>query len=342
MKIVVCSLLGLLLVVGSAEAQQRQQKAANVVVQPLQFSPMKLSIETVGTAEAKKSVSIYPAVADKVTKVLFTPGDFVEQGQTLIELDARRQHTALTRAQIELADAERTLKRLIKSKTEGAVTQSAVDDAITLRDLAEVAVQEAQDDLQDRQVVSPFSGYVGLTDVEPGDRIGVNTLITTIDDRTQLFINFSAPELALGLVDKNAQVEVQPWNNRELALTANLAELDSRIDTEDRTLKVRAILDNDDDRFRPGLSFKVTLTAAGASYPTIPEAALAWGATGSYVWVNRGGQAVKENVEIKQRLRGEILVEGNLQQQDILIVEGIQQLRSGQPVKTDMLISAKQ
>lgn len=341
MKLATYTFFFILLISTAVHAQQREQRAANVVVQELTFSPLALSIETVGTAEARKSVSLYPAAADQVTKVLFAPGDFVEKDQVLLELDARRQHTALKRAEIELADADRTLKRLIESKSEGAVTQSAVDDAITQRDLARVAVEEAKADLEDRQVIAPFAGYVGLTDIEPGDRINLNTLVTTIDDREQLFVNFSAPELALGLVDESAQVSVQPWNNRDLLLTAKLAELDSRIDTNDRTLRVRAILDNQNDKFRPGLSFKVRLTADGERYPVIPEAALAWGATGSYVWVNREDKAVKEAVEIKQRLRGEILVEGDLSPGDILIVEGIQRLRPGQPVKPDTMMSAR-
>lgn len=332
-------LLCLLFVCISTNAQQRRNAPAQVVTQPVKISPIEITVETVGTAEARKSVSLFPAAADRVTNVMFSPGDFVEQGDILLTLDDRRQKTSLQKAQIQLADAERTLKRLIKSKKDGAVTQSAVDDALTIRDLAKVAIVEAQADLDDRHVVAPFSGYVGLTDVEPGDRISISTLITTIDDRETLFINFVLPESALGLVKENTRIEVNPWNNREALMTATLAELDSRIDTKDRTLKVRAVLDNKDDFLRPGLSFKVKLSAAGTQYPLIPEAALAWGATGSYVWVSREGKADKVPVSIKQRLRGTILVEGQLNSGESLVVEGIQQLRQGQALQVNSLLS---
>lgn len=314
-------------------AQQRQAPVANVMTQSVNFSPMKITIEAVGTAEAVKSVSLYPAAADKVTEVRFKPGQFVKQGEVLLTLDSRRQQAALQRAQIQLADAERTLNRLLTSFKEGAVTQSSVDDAITQRDLAKVAVVQVSADLDDRSLVAPFSGYVGLTDVEKGDRIDLSTLVTTIDDRSQLFVNFSLPESAIGLVDETAQVEIEPWNSRDTIISASLAQFDSRIDQQDRTMRVRAAFENTQDKYRPGLSFKVMLTLAGVQYPEIPEAALAWGATGAYVWLAQDNKAVRVPVAIQQRLRGSILVDANIQQGDLLIVEGIQRLRPGQTVK---------
>ena len=326
----------------STSANERKRPPSNVIIEDLSFQPIQVTIETVGTAEAQKSVSLYPAAADRVTKVTFKPGDFVEQGTVLLELDARRQIAALKRAEIELADNQRDVERLTKSKANGAVTESELDEAKALFDLAEVAVAEAQADLDDRKVLAPFSGYVGLTEVEVGDRINQSTMITTIDDRNQLFINFSVPESSYNLVGESTKVTVQPWNSRDDVFNASLAQLDSRIDEQNRTLKVRAVLNNSDDQFRPGLSFKVSLSAAGTVYPVVPEAALAWGATGSYIWLAKEGKAVKKPVVIKQRLRGSILVEGELNEGDVLIVEGIQRLREGAAVAPTSMLASKE
>ncbi len=326
----------------STSANERKRPPSNVIIEDLSFQPIQVTIETVGTAEAQKSVSLYPAAADRVTKVTFKPGDFVEQGTVLLELDARRQIAALKRAEIELADNQRDVERLTKSKANGAVTESELDEAKALLDLAEVAVAEAQADLDDRKVLAPFSGYVGLTEVEVGDRINQSSMITTIDDRNQLFINFSVPESSYNLVGESTKVTVQPWNSRGDVFNASLAQLDSRIDEQNRTLKVRAVLNNSDDQFRPGLSFKVSLSAAGTVYPVVPEAALAWGATGSYIWLAKDGKAVKKPVLIKQRLRGSILVEGELNEGDVLIVEGIQRLREGAAVAPTSMLASKE
>jgi RND family efflux transporter MFP subunit len=312
-------------------------RPANVISQSLQFEAQKLEIEAVGTAEAFRSVNIFAAAADKVVAVNFTPGQKVVKGMVLLELDARRQHTSLQRAKIEFKDASRSLSRLNESKQRGAVTQSVLDDAATAKALAEVGVAEAQADLDDRAVIAPFTGVVGLSDVEVGDRIASNTLITTIDERDQLFINFRAPESALALLGSDSQVSVQPWTDRALILPAKIAELDSRVSESDRSLKARALLTNEGDAYRPGMSFRVNLSFYGQRYAAIPESGLSWGATGSHVWLVNEGKAKKVAVEIKQRLRGKILVSGNLSPGDELIVEGTQRLREGQ----DVLVKAE-
>jgi len=281
-----------------------------------------------------RSVVVFPAVADKVTAVNFVPGQNVAAGAVLLQLDSRRQQVAVDRATIQLADAERTLLRLQQSRKSGAIAQSALDDAITARDLIKVQLREAQTELDDRTVRAPFSGVVGFTDVEPGDRITLQTAITTIDNREQLLINFNAPETAMPVVQGNASVELEPWQSNEERITAKITQVDSRIDNVNRSIRVRALLDNKDDLYRPGMSFRVTLQLAGAKYAVIPEAALLWGATSPYIWLVQDGKAKRIDVQIKQRLSGRLLVEGNLQVNDELIVEGVQTLREGQVVRS--------
>ena len=330
---VACSLFILLSPTSQAQSFNAKDRPASVVLKPLEFQPLATTIDTIGTAEAEKSVSLFPAASDIVTDIRFTPGDFVEKDQILLTLDNRRQKIALERAKIELRDRKRTLQRLLESQKRGAATQNDVDIAITQRDLARVQLESSQADLEDRRVRAPFSGHVGLTDIEPGDRITTDTLITTIDNRQRLFVNFAAPEAAIAILDASATVTLEPWNDRNTVIKAEVAQLDSRINVADRTLRVRAILDNKDDAYRPGLSFKVTLQLDGQRYPVIPEAALAWGATGAYVWVARDGKAAREPVNIMQRQRGQILVDGAIQESEALVIEGIQRLRNGQNVK---------
>ncbi len=308
-------------------------RVAQVITQAVTFEQQSSRVEAVGSAEAIRSVVLYPAVADKVTAVNFVPGQRIEKGQVLVELDSRRQQVAVERATIQLRDAKRTVARLQESRERGAIAQSVLDDAITTRDLLQVQLTEALTELEDRVVRAPFSGVVGLTDVEPGDRINQQTAITTIDDRSQLLINFNAPEDALPIVLGNASVELSPWQAQGSSISAKIAELDSRIDSSNRSIRVRALLDNSSDSFRPGMSFRVRLQLAGESYAVVPEAALLWGATSAYVWLVEEGKAKRVDVQIKQRLSGRLLVAGQLAAGDELIIEGVQTLRDGQQVR---------
>ena len=322
-----------ILLICQVQAQVSGNNApAKVIMAPVAFEAQRSRIEAVGTAEAIRSVTIYPAAADKVTAIHFTPGQKVKQGEVLLELDSRRQRDAYKRAAIELADAERTVTRLQESRKRGAIAQSELDDAITGRDLMQVALSATQTELDDRKVLAPFSGVVGLTDIEAGDRITQQTAITTIDDRHKLFVHFNAPESAFSMLQGKAEVLLEPWQSGGKTITAHIAQVDSRIDPQNRTLRVRALLDNADDAYRPGMSFRVVLTLTGDEYAVVPEAALLWGATGAYVWLARDGKASKVDVSIAQRLTGRVLVSGNINKGEQLIVEGVQSLRPNQAV----------
>lgn len=323
------------MVIPAAQAQQRwgRDSAALVITQSLGFERTQQRVDAVGYAEAMQSIALYPAVGDLVQEVNFKPGDRVTAGQLLVRLDDRRQLVALERAKIQLADAERTVNRLTTSRQQGAIAQSQLDDAITTRDLLKVNVQEAQANLDDRRVVAPFAGVVGISDVEVGDRITPQTLITTLDKRESLYIDFDAPESAVELLRNDARLSVRPWNQQADAYAAEILEVDSRVNAATRTIRVRASLDNQNDLFRPGMSFRVSLDVQGDSYAVVPEAALMWGAEGAFIWIAVDDKAKRVDVEIQQRLPGRVLVAGELQLGDQLIVEGVQSLRPGQSLR---------
>lgn len=316
-------------------AQQwgNREQATLVVTQPLGFERKQQQVEAVAYAEALKSVNLYPAVGDIVTAVHFKPGDQVQAGELLVQLDDRRQQTALQRAKLQLQDAERTVARLEKSRAQGAIPQSQLDEAVIARDLLKVTVTEAQTEVDDRQIIAPFAGVVGITDVEEGDRITTQTLITTLDQRDHLYLDFNAPEQAAEMLQEGAALNAYSWLRSEQRIEAEVAEVGSRVDPQSRTLRIRALIDNQQDRYRPGMSFRVALTQSGDSYPVIPEAALMWGPEGAYVWVVKDNKAQRIDVSIMQRLPGRLLVDGALQLGDELIVEGVQTLRLGQAVE---------
>ena len=338
-KLMACLALLSLLVIMPLATQAQQSRETLVVVERINFTQQNQRVDAVGNARALHSVSLYPAVADRVTEVHITPGQRVQQDDILVELDARRQRVAVQRAQIQLTDVERTVERLTASREQDAIPQSELDDAVTLRDLRRVELEEAETNLEDRKVRAPFEGVVGLTDVQVGDRINEQTMITSIDDRSQLYIDFSAPEGALELLEQDVRIRVSPWQQSGLPIDAEIVEIDSRLDSANRSIRIRALIDNPDERFRPGTSFRVELSLNGESYANIPEAALMWGPTNAYVWrvVDEGDNYTAErvDVQIKQRLRGRVLIDGELEPGQIIITEGVQSVRPGQAITFD-------
>ncbi len=312
---------------------QTSDQSKLVVIERLSFEYESSLVEAVGTAQAKRSTTLFASVTDEVMAVNFVPGQAVKKGDILVRLDSRLQDVALERTEIQLDDAIRNLNRIKQTVKRGAITERELDDADTIVKLAKVAHKEAEENKEDRLVRAPFDGIVGLTSVEVGDRINPQTEITSLDDRSDLFINFVAPELAVNFLMSKPDVSLQPWTNREVSLQAKIAELDSRVNIIDRTIAARALLINKDDQYRPGMSFRVSLAVRGERFIAIPEAALSWGANGAFVWLADNNKAKRVSVQVRQRLRGRILVSGELIDGEFLIIEGIQSLRDGQALQ---------
>ncbi|WP_238937420.1 efflux RND transporter periplasmic adaptor subunit [Pseudoalteromonas sp. S16_S37] len=321
----------------SAESHSKEERPATMVItQPVQFIAAKEQITAVGTTEAWRSIVLYPAVADRVTHIGFKSGERVNKGDVLFQLDDRKEQAQALQAKIQLENAKRALARLQDSIKKGATTQSALDDAQTEVELAQVNLLQATNDIQDHRVVAPFSGVVGITDIEVGDWLTNQTRLVSLDDRSSLYVDFKAPEHALAMLKNSSEINVIPWHDEQGLQQANIADIDSRIDDKTRTIRVRALLKNDEDRFLPGMSFKVILTEFGKRYASIPEAALMWGPTGPYVWLSRQGAAKKVEVQVVQRQENKVLVKGDIQPQATLVVEGVQRLREGQKVTSQL------
>jgi len=91
----------------------------------------------------------------------------------------------------------------------------------------------------------------------------------------------------------------------------------------------RAQVVNDEDRFRPGMSFRVIADLEGELYPVVTETGVQWGADGAFIWSIVDDRAERVPVQVVQRRQGRVLVDGNLDSGTIVVVEGIQSMRNG-------------
>lgn len=300
-----------------------------VIVQEIETARKLTRLEAVGTSRAIRSADIHPAVSGEVTAVGFSAGDFVEKDEMLVELDRRRERLAVSLAEVRLKDARRTLTRLERLSESGTTTDTQLDTARTAFEEARIALDQAEVALEDRVVRAPFSGHIGHTDIDPGSRIGPDTRIATLDDRSTLLVAFSVPEQFVGMLEPGMPVSLATWTDGAQRKTGHIADIGSRIAADSRTFTVRAGVDNDDDALRPGMSFRVTLDLAGPRYPVVPEVAVLWGREGSYIWAVQDGRAHRVAGEIIQRRQGEALVDADIPEGTRVVVEGVQRMREG-------------
>lgn len=333
-------LLALLLALTACSSDEPQAggwsgrpSSTKVIVENLRFEPAVTRAEAVGTSRARLSTDVYPASSGEVTAVLFEPGQFVAEGEALAELDARREKLAVEMAELRLHDAERLYDRYQRSADSGAVDANTLDAARTAFQIARVELEQARVALADRTIRAPFDGFVGATDVDIGDRVTPTMLVTTIDDRSELFVRFDVPEAYIGEVAVGEFVELESLNRGSITATGEVVDIGSRIDPQTRTFSARARVPNEDDIFRPGMSFRVGLAVEGQEYAVVSETAVQWGIDGAYLWLVVDGAAVRQSVQVVQRRNGEVLVDADFSTGDIVIVEGTQTIRPGSAVE---------
>lgn len=317
---------------GADAALSPEEAGVPVTVAAVEASRDDRVVESIGTGLAPKSVTVYPSVSGEVTDVTFEAGDAVEAGQVLVRLDDRREQLALDLALVAVKDARQRLARFERASETGAVSASEVDDARTALDRARLERDQAEVELTDRTVRAPFDGHVGIPRIEAGDRVGPDTVLTTLDDRSAILVDFDVPEAYLNRMAPGREVRAEPWGLPGETITGTVTALASRIDERNRSLRLRARLPNEDDRLRPGMSFAVFVDLPGPRIASVPEVSVQWGRDGAYLWRIADGTAEKLFVTITRRVAGRVLVEGPIAPGDEIVVEGVQRMREGAAV----------
>ena len=305
-----------------------------IVSEEVVFRQDSDSIESVGTARAKQAATIYPQTAGEVLSIQFESGQFVEKGAVLATLDSAEERLAVARSKVNLQDREQLLARYERIDVDGAISESQIDSAKTAVEAAKIELDLASEALSRRTVRAPFSGHVGLTDIDPGAMITQQTEITRLDDRSVLYVDFALPEQVFGRLQAGDVLPMVPFAASQEVVEGVVTVVDSRIDTARRSFLVRAEVDNSDDSLRPGMSFRVELNLPGNMFPSVPEAAIVWGGDGPYLWSVVDNQAQRVAVTIISRQDGMVLVRAPLEEGDYIIAEGVQKVRQGSPVRT--------
>lgn len=323
---------------GSTASKSARKRSSEtlVLVEAVKFADDKIVVRAIGTGEARRSASIHPSVAGEVMEVTFKAGDRVAKRAPLVRLDDKHQRLAVGLAEVGLREAARQVKRLERLAPSGAASVARLETAQTAYDSARLRLEQAKAALEDRTVFAPFDGVIGLTDIEKGDRVSIQTMIATLDDRSSILVDFNLPEEYAARLRVGDNLTLRPWTTREMALEGRIAALGSRIDPATRSLRVKAEIHNPDDQIRPGTSFDVRIAFKGRAYATIAEVAVLWSRDGAYLWRIVDGRAEKVFVSIIRRDKGRILVDGPLKAGDVIVVEGVQGLRPSQAVKTEL------
>ena len=300
---------------------------------PAQNKRIESRIEAVGTTFARKAVQIVPMASGQITDVLFATGDTVKTGDILVRLDQDIQRADLDEAKARLAEATLARQRTETLAKSNTVSKAAMEQQTAALAIAQAQLDRAERRLIDRKVLAPFDGVVGLKQIEVGTRVDDKTIITSLDDLSEVEIEFSAPETIFGALKIGMEISAKASAFPLRDFKGRITSIDSRIDTLSRSFKARAQVPNEDLALPSGMFMHLTVILSARENLMIPEEALVAEGDKSLVFLLSEGKAKRQLVTIGERQFGSIEIVDGLQAGDQVITRGVQKLRNGKAVK---------
>lgn len=340
----------------SADAPQGPPPAPEVTVADVLFRPLNDWQEFTGRLRAVKSVDVRPRVEGYIESVHFQEGGRVEAGELLVQIDQRPFRAVVQRltAERERARAQLELARTNQERAERLLVENAISreefdglstaQTIAAADLAsvEAALESARLDLEFTRVTAPISGRVSSALVTAGNLVDSSTLLTTLVSDDPVHAYFDADEnsyldyIAGRDPAKAAQTRVYLGliNEEGYPHEGRLDFLDNRVDAESGTIRGRAVLENPDGRFTPGLFVRLKLVSPESeTVALVDDRAIGTDLDRRYVLVvDDENVAQYRGIETGPRVDRLRVVRSGLEPGDRIIVNGLQRVRPGTPV----------
>ena len=290
-------------------------------------------LEAIGTLTANESVTITAKTQGIIRSLDFDDGQTFKKGDQIAAIDAGEQDAALN---VELANLEQQRKDLTRTQelvADKHVSQAKLDEQVALVKRAEANVAAARVRSGDRRIVAPFSGIVGTRRISLGALVAPGAVITTLDDTSEVKLDFAIPETFIASLKPGLEIEAQASAYPKEVFKGRVVAVDSRVDPVTRSVSVRATIANEDLRLRPGMLMVVELIKDQRASVIVPEIALLPENDVQYVFTVGPDSVVNRlKVVIGRRRAGSVEILEGLQEGDLVVTEGLQDLRSGSKV----------
>jgi len=340
-------------------SQQRPAVAARtpvpVKVAPVEKADFPVYLTGLGTVQGFNTVVVRTRVDGQINRIAFQEGQFVSEGDTLVEIDPRPFQAALDQAKAKkaqdeasLANANLDLQRYTKlgefATRQQTDTQRSTVAQLTAQIAADTAaVSNAQTQFDYATVKAPISGVAGLRQVDVGNIVNAATQtgIVTIAQIEPIAVIFTAPEEQLP--DIKAALATAPpktiafsTDGKRVLSTGSLALINNQVDTTSGTIRLKAVFDNKDHALWPGQSVSTRLLVSTLKDATVvPDDAVQHGTDGLYAFaVNQENKAELRKIKVGRSIDGRSVVEEGLAPGEQVITAGQFKVQPGSLVTT--------
>jgi membrane fusion protein (multidrug efflux system) len=281
-----------------------------------------------------------PGTVDRIT---FESGRAVRAGAVLAELDTRQE-----RAQLAAIEAQRDLARLNYERMKGLLRDRVVSQAEFDRAMAEekqttAQVGEVQATIERKTIRAPFSGVLGIRQVNLGQYLGAGNPLVSLQSRDPIYVNFGVPQQDITRVHVGQRVTVRADDLAGAEVSGRVTAFDSIVDEATRNVQVQATLSNPGGELRPGMFVQTELSVGSSrTVITLPASAISYAPFGDSVFIvtdlkRENGQSYRgvrqQFVKVGGARGDQIAVISGVRPGDVVVTSGVFKLRNGAAVQ---------
>jgi membrane fusion protein, multidrug efflux system len=318
----------------AAAAAKQPEPVEKVTFAVAEARPHHAATTAIGTVLALRSITLKSEVSGSVVRASLKPGQIVEAGTVLVQLD-----TSVEQAELRALDAQARLSQTMLGRREellkfGATTQDEVDQVRGQHDVAEAQSARLRAVIAKKTIRAPFRARVGLADVHPGQYLTQGVELTTLQGvADEVHVDFSVAQSVAAEIAAGSTVEVRTGQGQ--TFQAEVLAVDAKVDPETRSRTVRARLGAGKDGPAPGASVRVLVPVGESSQAVvIPVTALRKGPEGDHVWVVEADaagvlRAHERKVQAGPVLGETVIVQSGVEVGQRLAASGSFKLREG-------------
>lgn len=357
----IIALTGLLL----ASCGNKNQQAAMPMNMPVPVTTDTVEVRTdvtyndeyPATVVALNQVDLRPQVSGFITGIHFADGAKVRKGQLLYTIDQQLYEANYQQAVANLKVQEATMDRAQKDADryhaldkKDAVAKQLVDNAdaalaVAKRqvDAAKAAIQGVATNVRYTKVIAPFDGVIGISQVRMGAAVSAGqTLLNTVSTSNPVAVDVNIDQsliykfssmIAANKVDSSITMafgnDVYPYHGKAVLL-------DRAVDVQTGTIKLRLSFPNNDGVLKPGMNANVRILGnRGQESIAIPYKAVVEQLGEYFVYkVGDSSKVTQQHVKLGKQISGQVIVKEGLKANDIIVIDGIQNLKEGSVVLT--------
>lgn len=309
--------------------------AVQVVAVEVREERIVESVSLIGSIAPNEMVEVKAETDGTVATIGFKEGERVEKGQLLVGLDEAKSKANLSEGEANLKLAKTSFERTRQLLADRLISQQDFDQAFASFSVKEASLDRLTREWKDTRVYAPFSGIAGARQISPGQVISRNTTLTWVVDLDTVKVEVKVPERYLSQVNPGKPLEFSVAAFPDKKFTGDVYFVSPQLDESTRTALVKARIDNRDHRLKGGMFANLDLTLeVRAKALVIPEPAIVNNADATFVFsIDRSTNAIMKPIRVGERMSGKAEIVSGLSAGDWVVVEGVQKLRPGAPVK---------